>query len=61
MSDNDLKVIVKAKLVMEGKLPIDKFHASYRAWKNHISHGNCYKMAKSMDHMINEVLKGGGE
>ena len=46
-----------AKLVAEGKLPIDKFYASYGAWKNHISHGNCYKLAKSMDHMISEILK----
>lgn len=47
-----------AKLVKEGKLPIEKFNASYSAWKNHISHGNCYKLAKSMDLMINEELKG---
>ena len=48
-----------AKLVIEGKLPIEKINASYSAWKNHISHGNCCKLAKSMDHMIGEELKGG--
>ena len=50
-----------AKLVMEGKLPVEKYNASYSAWKNHISHGNCYKLAKSMDHMISEILKGDEE
>ena len=46
-----------AKLVVAGKLPIDKFNASYNAWKNHISHGNCYNLGKTMDEKINDILK----
>ena len=45
-----------ARLVREGKLPIEKFEASYGAWKNHISHGNCYRLGKQMDSKINEEL-----
>ncbi len=45
-----------AKLVASGKLPIDKFRASYDAWKNHISHGNCYKLGKITDDMIKSIL-----
>ena len=51
------KYLRMAKLVVEGKLPIEKFNASYNAWKNHISHGNCYKLGKSMDFKINQILK----
>lgn len=51
------KYLRMAKLVAAGKLPIEKFNASYNAWKNHISHGNCYKLGKSMDFKINQILK----
>lgn len=47
-----------AKLVAEGKLPREKFDTSYGAWKNHISHGNCYRLSKSMDGMIAKILGG---
>lgn len=50
------KYLKMAKLVVSGKLSIDKFNASYNAWKNHISHGNCYKLGKRMDEKINGVL-----
>ena len=53
------KFLRMAKLVAAGKLPVEKFQASYGAWKNHISHGNCYKMGRSMDHKISEILYGG--
>ena len=46
-----------AKLVTNGKLSIEKFNASYSAWKNHISHGNCYKLGKQMDEIISRYLK----
>ena len=46
-----------ARLVAEGKLPLEKFQASYGAWKNHISHGNCYRLGKSMDQKIAEILQ----
>ena len=45
-----------AKLVADGKLPLEKFRASYGAWKNHISHGNCYHLGRSMDERINQIL-----
>lgn len=46
-------------MVVDGRLPIEKFNASYNAWKNHISHGNCYNLGKSMDGKINNILKKG--
>lgn len=52
------KFLRMAKLVASGKLSMDKFNASYGAWKNHISHGNCYKLGKCMDLMINQIIKG---
>lgn len=51
------KFVRMAKMVSEGKLPAEKFAASYTAWKNHISHGNCYRLGKSMDRRIAEILK----
>lgn len=50
------KFIRMAKLVAEGKLPRDKFDASYDSWKNHISHGNCFKLGKQMDEKINTIV-----
>lgn len=52
------KFLKMAKLVASNQLSIDKFKASYNAWKNHISHGNCYKLSKSMDMKINQIIKG---
>lgn len=46
-----------AKLVVQGKLSQEKFDSSYQAWKNHISHGNCYKLAKQTDKMIQDIFK----
>ena len=51
------KYIRMAKLVDSDKLSQDKFKASYESWKNHISHGNCYKLSKKMDKRINEIIK----
>lgn len=51
------KFLRMAKLVAAGKLPEEKFRASYCAWKNHISHGNCYKLGKVMDGMIEKILR----
>lgn len=53
------KFLKMAKLVSKGVLNIEKFNASYNAWKNHISHGNCYKLAKSMDKVIYKELQKG--
>jgi hypothetical protein len=50
------KYIRMAKLVASGKLHPDKFQASYKAWKNHISHGNCYSLATSMDDKVSSIM-----
>lgn len=50
------KFVRMAKLVAAGSLPIEKFDSAYSAWKNHISHGNCYHLGKSMDERINSIL-----
>ena len=52
------KFLKMAKLVVSGRLSEEKFYASYNAWKNHISHGNCYKLSKQMDKKIKKSLKG---
>ena len=51
------KYLRMAKLVAIGKLTADKFNASYNAWKNHISHGNCYKLGRAMDEKIKKYLE----
>ena len=53
------KYLKMAKLVAEGKLPREKFDASYNAWKNHVSHGNCYGLVRTVDDRINAILKEG--
>ncbi len=51
------KYLKMAKLVSSGTIPKAKFEASYGAWKNHISHGNCYKLGKTIDEKLCEILK----
>lgn len=53
------KYLKMAKLVACGKLSREKFDASYNAWKNHVSHGNCYGLTKTTDKKIEEILNGG--
>lgn len=50
------KYLRMAKLVAAGKLPEKKFRSSYGAYKNHISHGNCYRLGIAMDEKINRIL-----
>lgn len=45
-----------AKLVVDGKLSQEKFYECYNSWKSHIAHGNCVKLAHSMDKYINNIL-----
>lgn len=45
-----------SNLVKMGKLSKDRFYESYNAWKNHISNGNCVKLAYEMDKYINDLL-----
>ena len=49
-----------AKMVVDGRLSEEKFYASYKAWKNHISHGNCYSLACAMDEKINKIFESKG-
>lgn len=51
------KFMRMARMVDAGELPVEKFQESYGAWKNHISHGNCYRMGSRMDKRINETLR----
>lgn len=46
-----------AKLVSDGRLDEEKFYNSYTAWKNHISHGNCYALSKQMDEKITILME----
>lgn len=55
------KYLKMAKLVAEGKLSRKKFDASYSAWKNHVSQGNCYGIVRAMDEKVMKVFKGGAE
>ena len=50
------KFVRMAKRVAAGKLSEERFRNSYNAWKNHISHGNCYNLGKSMDDKIRNIL-----
>ena len=50
------KYLKMAKLVESGKLPIEKFNASYNAWLNHISHGNCYKLSQNFNSKIQSII-----
>jgi hypothetical protein len=51
------KYVRMARLVSEGRLSKDKFQASYGAWKNHISHGNCFHLSIKTDEKINRILE----
>ena len=50
------KYLRMAKLVADGKMSVKKFNDSYGAWKNHISHGNCRGLARSMDEKVRKVI-----
>ncbi len=52
------KFVRMARLVAAGKLQKEKFLASYGAWKNHITHGNCYNLGRDMDRKMEEILGG---
>lgn len=47
------KFLRMTKLVAEGKLTKEKFKVSYQSWENHISHGNCYRISRSMRLKLN--------
>lgn len=41
-----------AKLVKEDRMTQKEFNEKYQSWKNHASHGNCYKLLRSMDEFV---------
>lgn len=45
-----------AKLVKSGKMTRKKFDEKYNSWKNHASHGNCYKLIQSMDLFVAKLF-----
>lgn len=47
------------KFVKNGQMTEAKFYEKYNAWKNHASHGNCYKLIYSMDKFVEDLLKEG--
>ena len=51
------KYLKMAKKVAAGELPREKFDASYIAYKNHISHGNCYRISKAFDEMVYGIIE----
>ena len=51
------KFIRMANLVANGTLPRKAFDASYQSWKNHISHGNCRGLEKTMDRRIAAIVE----
>lgn len=44
-----------AKLVSAGKMATEEFYERYNSWKNHASHGNCYKLICSMDSFVESL------
>lgn len=42
--------------VKDGKMQYSTFMEKYTSWKNHASHGNCYKLICSMDQYVNELF-----
>lgn len=45
-----------AKLVQSGKMTREKFDEKYQSWKNHASHGNCYKLITEMDKFVETLF-----
>ena len=45
-----------AKLVAAGKMTREKFDEKYASWKNHASHGNCYKLICDMDKFVETLF-----
>lgn len=45
-----------AALVKAGEMTREKFNESYLSWKNHASHGNCFKLICEMDKYVDELF-----
>lgn len=46
-----------AKLVKSGQMSREKFYEKYNSWRNHASHGNCYKLICDMDKYVKALLE----
>lgn len=47
---------IYAKLVKDGRLKREKFDEMFRSWKNHASHGNCFKLIEEMELYVDELF-----
>ena len=45
-----------AALVKTGEMTRERFNESYASWKNHASHGNCFKLICEMDKYVDELF-----
>lgn len=45
-----------AKLVHENRMTREKFDEMYGSWRNHASHGNCYKLLCEMDDFVKTLF-----
>jgi len=50
-----------ANFVKLGKMSRKEFDEKYIAWKNHASHGNCYRLICSMDEFVESLFNQKGE
>ena len=50
-----------AKLVAEGKMTRQQFDEKYQSWRNHASHGNCYRLTQAMDCFVEELFINGSK
>lgn len=45
-----------ATLVKDGRMTREKFNETYFSWRNHASHGNCFKLICEMDLFVDELF-----
>lgn len=50
------KYLKMARLVKNGKLKYEKLNYSFNSWKNHVLHGNCYKLQKQLEEKILKII-----
>lgn len=45
-----------AKLITDGRMERKRFDEIYQSWRNHASHGNCFKLIYEMDLFVDELM-----
>ena len=45
-----------AKLVFDDRMERKRFNEIYQSWRNHASHGNCFKLIYEMDLFVDELM-----